>query len=167
MKTKISLMLVVAILFISCDCKNGNGNGNDNNGNGNELIPIEAVDTLIIGSNSFILDAFLWRDFMPISPPDGQPMISINWLICTNEIAIPDNISLVKQFVIFGDLVWKAYYTDEEGVPQPAHKIQRVSRNGPKWGPNIYVDVIAQVYDSNTNKTHFVRRKNVFVIRTS
>jgi hypothetical protein len=46
------------------------------------------------------------------------------------------------------------------------HKIERVSRNGPKWEPEIYVDVIAQIHDSKTNQDYYIKRKNVYVERT-
>jgi len=126
----------------------------------------KAVETLVIGSNSFVLDAFLWRDFMPISPPNGTPMISINWLICTKSNKIPDNIDLVKQFVFFNDSVWVSDYEKETRPDQPEYKIEKISRNGPKWGPNINVDVISQIHDSKTNKDYYIMRKKVFVIRT-
>jgi hypothetical protein len=126
----------------------------------------KAVETLIIGSNTFVLDAYLWRDFMPVSPPDGKPMISINWLISTNLVKIPDNIDMVKQYVFYNDSVWVSTYENETRPDQPAHKIEKVSRNGPKWGPKINVDVVSQIHDSKTNKHYYIQRKKVFVERT-
>ena len=144
--------------------------GMDNSEIGKEQIRqirAKAVDTLIIGSNSFVLDAYLWRDFQPISPANGQPMISINWLICTDLVKIPDNISMVKQYVIYNDEIWIADYENEKPAPSlPGHKMERISRNGPIWGPKIYVDVISQIHDSQSNKDYFVERKNVYVVRT-
>ena len=127
----------------------------------------KALDTLMIGSNSFVLDAYLWRDFMPISPENGQPMISINWLVSTDLAKIPDNISMVKQYVFFEDKIWIAEYENEAPAPSlPAYKLERISRNGPKWGPKIYVDVISNIYDSKTNKNYYIERKGVYVERT-
>jgi len=48
----------------------------------------------------------------------------------------------------------------------PEYKLERVSRNGPKWGPKIYVDVISQIHDSKTKKYYYIILKNVFVNRT-
>ena len=132
-----------------------------------EQLKGKAVDTLIIGSNSFVLDAFLWRDFMPISPKDGKPMIAINWLISTGSVKIPDNISMVKQYVIYKNEIWEADYENEDPAPSlPEYKMERISRNGPKWGPNIYVDVISKIHNSKTNKDYYIERKNVYVART-
>ena len=155
----------VNVIFINGEqvyCYNGGVNEEEIS-----QIKEKAVDTLIIGLNSFVLDAYLWRDFMPASPIDGQPMISINWLITTDLVDIPNNISMVKQYVFYGDSIWIANYENEAPAPSlPKYKIEGISRNGPKWGPNIYVDVISQIYDSQTNKNYYIERKGVYVIRT-
>lgn len=126
----------------------------------------KSTDTLVIASGTYILDAYLWRDFMPISPIDGKPLISINWLINLDSVSIPDNIGLIKQYVIFQDYVWTSDYTNESTSYQPSYKIQRVSREGPKWGPKIFVDVISQIHDSYSNEDYYIKRKNVYIERT-
>ena len=158
--TKRLFIIIVALPFLSCDCEEMSKV---------EILQIKkkAVETLTIGSNSFVLDAYLWRDFMPDSPENGKPMISINWLVCINSNKIPKNISMVKQYVIYNDEVWEANYENEAPAPSlPEHKMERISRNGPKWGPGIYVDVISQIRDSKTNRDYYIERKNVYVERT-
>lgn len=132
----------------------------------------KATETLSVGSNSFILEAYLWRDFMPgfVSEEEaqnGRPMISINWLVDINSVAIPYNITLVKQYVIYGDLVWESGYQNEEGPEQPPHKIEKISRKGPQWETGIQVDVIAEVRDSKTGKSYHLICKDITVIHTS
>ncbi len=157
-------VIILTGLIILISCEKGNNIRIDN-----ELISelnSESYDTLIIESNRFVLDAYLWRDFMPISPPDGKPMISINWLIEVDSIEIPDNIDLIKQYVIYNDSIWISEYENESGPTQPEYKIEKISREGPKWGPKIYVDVISKVRDSDTNNDYYIRIKNVYVVRT-
>jgi hypothetical protein len=125
----------------------------------------KAIDVVTINLHNYFLDAYLWRDFMPVSPPDGKPLISINWLICADSIAIPDNIKLVQQYVISGDSVWIADY-DNETHQTPVYKIESVSRNGPKWGPFVHVDVIARISDSNTNLDYYLKLDNAYILRT-
>ena len=159
---KTVIILAGLIILISCEKEN-------NIRIDKELISelnSKSYDTLIIESNRFVLDAFLWRDFMPKSPPDGKPMISVNWLIEVDSIKIPDNIDLIKQHVIYNDLIWISKYENESRPTQPVYKIEKISREGPKWGPEIYVDVISKVRDSNTNNVYYIRIKNVHVGRT-
>ena len=130
-----------------------------------ELIT-KSYDTLIIESNKLVLDAYLWRDFMPISPPNGKPMISINWLRDIDSIKITDNIDLIEQYVIYNDAIWISKYENESRPTQPEYKIEKISRDGPKWGPNIYVDVISKVIDSSTNNYYYIIIRNIYVDRT-
>jgi len=125
----------------------------------------KVVDVVTIDSYDYFLDAFLWRDFMPISPPNGKPLISINWLIRADSSAIPENIELKQQYVIYGDSVWISDY-ENETHQTPEYKQEKVSRNGPKWGPKVYVDVIARITDTKANRDYYLKRDRVFIIRT-
>ena len=159
--TKRIFIIVMTLSFLSCD--------KENEISKEQILQLRenAVEILTIGSNSFVLDAYLWRDFQPVSPANGKPMISINWLVSTDFAKIPENISMVKQYVFYEDEIWVADYENEAPAPSlPEYKLERISRNGPKWGPQIYVDVISQIRDSKTNKDYYIERKNVFVART-
>jgi len=157
--TKRLFIIMVAVSLLSCDREETSKV---------EILQIKekAVDTLTIGSNSFILDAELWRDFMPISPPNGQPMVSINWLISVDSVKIPDNIRMIRQYVIYQDEIWVANYLNDERPPQPPYRIEKISKNGPKWGPHIYVDVISLIRDIQNSKDYYIQRRNVYVGRT-
>jgi hypothetical protein len=72
----------------------------------------------------------------------------------------------VNQFVIYGDVVWVSDYSSETLDAEPEYKIKKVSREGPKWGPHVSVDVISQIHDSNTGKDYYVGLKNVYIDRT-
>jgi len=125
----------------------------------------KATGTIIIDTNNYFLDTYLWRDFQPISPPNGKPLISINWLIRADSNAIPVNIKLKLQYVIYGDSVWIADYTNETHLT-PEFKQEKVSRNGPKWGPHVYVNIIAKISDTIANRDYYLKRSNAFIGRT-
>jgi hypothetical protein len=124
-----------------------------------------STEQISIEGTTLELHAYLWRDFMPISPPDGKNLISINWLVDVDSIAIPPNIVLSKQYIINGDSLWETSYTNEIRETQP-YLVERVSRDGPKWGPNIEVTVIAKVVDSSNNSEHFLIREKQQILRT-
>jgi hypothetical protein len=142
---KIQLLLCSAIVLFS-SCKK----------QGDETILLDPVlpkpadpavlrmspETLLIENNTLILDTYVWRDFMPISPPDGQPMICSGFLKDVDSLPLVGGIIPTKQHVIFEDQVWSA-------LPSEINKfndfsIEYVTRNGPKWGPDIYVDVVIE-----------------------
>jgi hypothetical protein len=124
-----------------------------------------ADSIIVIDSHSYFLDVALWRDFMPISPPNGKPLISINWLICSDSAAIPSNIKLLRQYVINRDSIWIAEYLNNTRNT-PVYEIEKISNNGPQWGPFIYVDVIAKIRDTNGNHDYYLKRSDVVIGRT-
>ncbi|MEA2076470.1 MAG: hypothetical protein U9O95_00440 [Candidatus Marinimicrobia bacterium] len=125
----------------------------------------DAVDTLCIDSLQFILEAYLWRDFMPISPIDGKPLISINWLVNLDSVQVPLNLDMTKQYVILNDSIWISDYSDESRMTYD-YKLENISRNGPKWGPHIEVDVISKITDSTIDTVYFIKAENVVIDRT-
>lgn len=173
MKNQGLVILIGIFISVFSSCEKSDNN-NESNNESNIRIDVELIselnsksyETLVIGSNSFVLDALIWRDFMPISPSNGKPMISINWLREIDSTDIPTNIDLVKQYVIYGDSIWISEYENESQPIQPKYKIEKISREGPKWGPKIHVDVISKVHDSKTNNDYFIRVKNIYIVRT-
>lgn len=135
-----------------------------------EIVQIrtKAVDILTIGSDSFVLNVELSRNFTPFCPPNGRRMYSFNRLVGMDSEKIPDNIDMVKQYVMHGDSVWIAGYqggASHIGSPE-CYKIEGVSNNGPKWGPEISVEVISQINDIQTNQDYYVRQRNAYIHKT-
>ena len=160
---------VFAILIILTSCEEEDNNNESNGWIDKELIGeliSKSYDTLEVDSNTFVLDAFLWRNFMPITELGGEPMISINWLREIDSNYIPDNIDLIEQYVINNDSIWISDFENESRPPQPDYMIEKISRDGPKWGPEIYVDVISKVYNSAKDEAYYIRKENVYIVRT-
>ncbi len=128
-------------------------------------LTLVSSDVITINNQQFELEAYLWRDFMPVSPVDGQPLISINWLTTVDQSPIPSNIRMIQQYVVYGNLVWQADYCCEPTYPEN-YKMERVSRNGPKWGPRIKVQVVALIKNTDTNRTYLIRTNEVLIART-
>jgi hypothetical protein len=126
----------------------------------------KAQDTVIINENRFVLDVSLIREFSPICPPNGQPMMSNVILREIDSVAIPKNIDLVKQYVILKDSIWFSNLSKVNKFNEKVeYQLWKHSNMGPKWGPNILADVIVAICDSITKKEYLIRKNNVFVQR--
>lgn len=157
-------ILTFSVFFLGCD-KEIDINPQEFQPSITEL-KAKAVDTLNINANRLTLDAYLYRDFMPVSPPNGKPMIAINWLIDVDSMKIPEHLEMVGQAVIYGDSIWISDYEPDDGITSSEFKWQRTSRDGPKWGPDVYVDVISLVRDTETEKEYCIQKERVFVSST-
>lgn len=120
-----------------------------------------SVDTLQLGQQTFILRTELWRDFMPISPPDGRPLTAYIEIETVDSSAITLDMDSDRIYIVNGEDVWASSYAEELPDDYPARqpfRIVKIARDGPKWGPNIYVDVIVRIVAEGS--TYFLRAKN-------
>lgn len=99
-------------------------------------------EAIVIGNNSLLLETYLWRDFMPDGNTGGSALFSVNKLTGDVGAAIPESISLKKQYVIKGDEIWISDYSEVRN--SPANVLEGVVRDGPEWGPDINVDVVCE-----------------------
>lgn len=117
----------------------------------NKFEIINALDEVLISGELITMEAYLWRDFMPPTPPDGQPLIASIRIKTVNSTPIPLDIKAEKLYVINQQEVWVSDFSNESRPPQPDSQIGKIARDGPKWGPGILVDVIVMLSDSQNN----------------
>jgi hypothetical protein len=94
------------------------------------------------------LEASLWRDFQPISPPDGKPLIASLRILTVDGAPMPSTLRADSVWTYNGAAVWAASVTEEQARSAGAPYFEVVARDGPKWGPGIEVDVVFQLRDA-------------------
>ena len=133
-------------------------------------VPIEtllsAPDTLIIENQSMILTSSLWRDFQPISPPNGKPMIALVYIETTDSSLMPSSINSDAIYIVYNSQIWKSFFSAEERPPSELKpfRITKIAREGPKWGPFVYVDVIVRIVFGE--KSFLLRASEQYIYRT-
>jgi hypothetical protein len=116
-----------------------------------------APEQVEIGSQSFTLDATVWRDLMPGDRPMSSRLlnVSIN-VIESNEQTVTALIGLGCIWVVQGDSVWASRFSNEDQPPVPAHMIHGIARGGPEWKCETLVDVIVGL-DDQTGEIKLLR----------
>jgi hypothetical protein len=94
------------------------------------------------------LEASLWRDFQPTSPPDGKPLIAGLRVLTVDGGPIPSTLRADSVWIYNGAAVWTASAAEEQTRSASASFFEVVARNGPKWSPGIEVDVVVQLRDA-------------------
>ena len=130
-----------------------------------------APEAITIGDRKLVLQADLWRDFMPISPPDGKPLIAVLKLKTTDAARFPEGVAVESVWIVNGEEVWSAAAKEvrkpnddvSEG-PGPS-TMEICVRNGPKWGPGIKVDVVIGVKDAQ-GQLHLLKAPGQDIGRT-
>ena len=124
-----------------------------------------ATKEVIISDYYYTLSARLWRDFQPISPPDGKPLILVVDIIESNSKNIPATVVADSFWVINGDQIWSGILSTEEHSAAPLNTRRIIIRDGPKWEPGNYVDLVVRLLDRDQN-IHWLKKENLLIERT-
>ena len=114
-----------------------------------------APETLTIASRDYTLETGLYRDFFPVCPRDGRPLMVSAYVIADGEEAFPAALDADHVWVINGEEVWEKDLSDPE-VGGPVNRLVRTAKNGPLWKPHLYVDVVVRLVDTKGN-TYLLR----------
>jgi len=114
---------------------------------------IMAPDTVWLEDTQITLETYLWRDFMPVSPPDGKPLRAVVSLLPVNSEYLPAGLDAQKIWIIYQEEVWSSPLSAVSPVvpDQPFTRLEKTAANGPKWGPGIEVLVVVELIDKNGN----------------
>ncbi len=104
-----------------------------------------APERVSIGGTDLLLGAELWRDFMPISPPDGKPLAALVWVATRDSSRLTIPIEADSCWVIYGDSAWVSALTKEPVSEADSVAVRFRTSGGPKWGPGVTVDVVVRL----------------------
>jgi hypothetical protein len=121
-------------------------------------------ETTTVQGRQFYLYTSMWRDFMPISPPDGRPLAGTVFITALDSLRFSDSLSTDAVWIVENQQVWKSWFSIQQYPPNEIKKNQlaRIFNNGPKWGPDIYVTVVIRLTDRD-NQTHLLRASHQYI----
>jgi hypothetical protein len=109
---------------------------------------LDAPTVLSVNDREYILDAFIWRDFMPSTDPGLQLLMAAIDLVDQDSTDMADNVALEFLWLVKGDTTWATTFTDE-GRLNLGYKLHEMARNGPEWEIGAQVDVVVKVLIEN------------------
>jgi hypothetical protein len=108
-----------------------------------------APTQVAVSGKQLRLTANLWRDFMPISPPDGKPLVAILQIRTDDASPVPAAVSADMVWVIHGGDLWSTTPHEDRARAETSPRYEVVARDGPKWGPDVSVDVVVRLRDGS------------------
>jgi hypothetical protein len=105
-------------------------------------------ETLEVDGSRLYLVTYLWRDYQPVAPPDGQPLAANVRLMTVAGDPAPEGLAVDRFWVVNGTQRWEAVPRSDAPMEEPGSMswlTERTVHDGPRWGPGIAVDVVARV----------------------
>ena len=133
--------LLLAVLLLAAGNCSGAGSVSPLSAGDLQAAPVSVT----VSQQVLVLVPTLWRDFQPISPPDGKPLVAVLRVQAGDGAALASAFHVDTAWVINGADVW-AVSVGEEKPASPKQAYYEVTmRGGPKWGPNVRVDVVVRI----------------------
>jgi hypothetical protein len=153
-------------------------------GQSNENLSISIKDLrnasteVVLDGRSLSLSAYPWRDFMPstLKTPDGSPMMVVLSVATSAKKPFPSGVRMDRVWVLFGEQVWETSELRAQ-VKTPLYNkdlwvncsdspvCEATAREGPKWGPGVFVDVVARLTDKE-GRHHLLQAPKQYVQRS-
>lgn len=128
---------------------------------------LSAASTEIqVQDRRYVLNGYIWRDFMPVSPADGLPMQAVITLVDVNGLDIPAEVGMERLWVISGAEVWEAKFSDELRHRASGDRMEKIARDGPKWEPGTVVNAVVRLTVSDGQK-YLLRASHLTVEQTN
>lgn len=114
-----------------------------------------AEDILNLGKSVLRLQAYIWRDFMPMVFPEdpveakaavarARGMIASIRLVDVNGNPLPPKLHAISVWIVQGDRVWRTNSIEEKCDDPDQSTCDVIVRKGPQWQPRTYVDLVVE-----------------------
>lgn len=153
MISRVSMVLIILLAFYSCTKDKIDGSIQTDTAFADSLRASPAG--VQIDSDSLLLTTDVWRDFMPEIGKNGSGLYCANQLIYKDSLPIPSGLKLKNQYVINGNQIWTNQHPEISN--EEPFTIRGVISDGPRWGPDIFVDVVCEF--EIENKTYRIIAK--------
>lgn len=156
MLKKLGIIIVSLFIFICCT-------GNEENNTMDDIL--NAPQEIEINGEKYILETYLWRDFMPISPPDGKPLQAIIIIENIDSNTFLSTIDVNYMWVINESYVWETELETQEA--DKPNQLKKRADEGPKWEPGTLVEVVVRIIDETTGQEYLLKAAEQTIEQTN
>ena len=158
---KIIVLQLIFILSLLYGCSKSSNPANTPQIDFDELI--KSPTTIQIDSTNFNLSVYLWRDYMPISPPEGKPMTASIDIIAISTTIFPTGIDADKMWLFDSTETWEADLTTQ--TPTEDYILSKRASGGPLWETGILVDAVVRLVKDDSIY-YYLKQEQILINRT-
>jgi hypothetical protein len=123
-----------------------------------------SVDTLVINTDKYFLETYLYRNFMPGAFKE-RGLGAVVFLVHSDSTSIPSELNISKLYIIQNQSIWISAPKNSTDSFVPDYKQSKVSTEGPEWDTEINADVIVEILNTVTKEKYFLVAKNQDIAR--
>ncbi|MFX1488648.1 MAG: hypothetical protein ACFFBI_05835 [Promethearchaeota archaeon] len=123
-----------------------------------------ASEEVEINGIKYTLDTFIHRDFFPPAPPNGEPLIAVIYVHAVDTDEFPLSTRIKRLWLIDEGNIISTLATEYCSVDGSTYIM--VFHDGPKWEPEIYIDVIVKL-KSRYSSPQYLLANNQKIYHTS
>ncbi|MEO0074425.1 MAG: hypothetical protein ABIK43_07220 [candidate division WOR-3 bacterium] len=123
--------------------------------------PVESSsvpESVQIEGRTLRLSVELWRDFQPISPPGGQPMMGIVRIVADDNLPLPADLHIEHIRLTLDKEQWTPTLSNQQ------EPLQLHLTNGPKWEPGRTAAAVVRL--RRGEKSWLLRASGILIRRT-
>lgn len=103
---------------------------------------LESPESLVIGNYTLAIQSDIWRNYMPPIDSTGSNLFAAVVISETQQKVLANKLTLEKVYLINQEELWSKTF-DSRDSSSP-YQISGSVNNGPKWGPNIKIDLVCE-----------------------
>lgn len=158
-------LILFILIFEICSCEHTE-QGVSTPPDDHPYIPVSNVPkTQTVGIYNFRLEANLTRNFMPMIPSGGAPLITLISLVETKQKNIQGKFELQMFKIAASEETWEPTFLADT-IPGNQYEINKVSHDGPQLAPGRFVDVIGEFKSLETGKVYDILASKLEIKRS-
>jgi hypothetical protein len=104
---------------------------------------LAAPDEITMDGRRLTLETYLWHNLMPGFGPVERPLLALIRVTAVDQLPFPSTVDADRLWIIYQSAIWETELS--ETITEGPHQLSKMARDGPKWGPSVYVDVIVRI----------------------
>jgi hypothetical protein len=103
---------------------------------------LAAPEEITLDGRRLTLETYLWRDLMP-GGLEKRPLLALVRVTAVDRLPFPSTVDADRLWIVYQGAIWEKELS--ETIIESPYQLSKMAREGPEWGPSVYVDVIVRI----------------------
>jgi hypothetical protein len=120
---------------------------------------LDAPEEITLDGRGLTLETYLWRDLMP-GGGQVRPLLALIRVTAVDKQPFPSTVDADRLWIVCQGAIWEKELSETQY--ESPYQLSKMAREGPEWGPSVYVDVIVRIVHINGNR-YLLRASHQFI----